>query len=790
VPVLAKSDPAVPLRDHLTDVRDCASRLLTPARRAAFGRLGVGENRAEELLLGAAWLHDWGKATQQWQDAILAIQRGEKSKPPQHALSSFLACRWALGKKIETIDAEYLAMMLAVLAHHGQLHKGSLDPKADKFNRAQVSPLLEVWEELARGLAFPVAPSAKLPTPFAARMICDFVGHAKTRVHDLARIQPFRGLYCLLLSLLVEADHTASGNRDIHDVSLSTPRLPGTITPFQNAVKTHPAEMLCAIAGCGSGKTAAALLRAAEYSASHDIDRIVLCLPTRFTSNSLLRDMNDPQKYNYPHGVAGLMHSEALQVLREHFKSDEEETDFPDSPEEVHTRSIRYENPITISTVDHLLMSLYHGYKYSDRAFGNLMSSLVVFDEIHAYDTTTLNAIRDGQEVLRRHGVPCLFMSATLPATRRRFFNLSESTTLRENDNPFVPFRIHQLEEPLTIGRGMMQESTLSARRFLKEARGVKLAVYVNQVERAKALCRTALEEFGPEYSIFCYHSELAPRDRLDLENKIIEAFKEDAPVIAIATQAAELSLDISAERMITELTPADVLVQRSGRLHRRGKSPQKIEGESSRLPDGFEYQLLVAPLDIDYETAEDKHAGLPYKDAKLLQRTWQLAPWDEDFSFARGLDWCEKVLTDEVIHRPSRLFEQSNLDAVFGNRPQENYRDDGGGQAVTIRDIEPSYLVIPRQFYDAELPKDRALLSQLMVPLSRTKFHTLCQKGVVLETETCIEVRRNCHQTDTVDFPIRVVQSEVSYDPRSGGFDFRPFFEESDNKPSAFMEL
>lgn len=768
--VWAKSRPPQSLRDHLTAVRDNASLLLTPARRRAFERVGIGAEEAQDLLLSAAWLHDFGKAEQKWQDDIKAA----KDRLPQHALSSFWACCWAMGAAPDKLPASRLALALAVLAHHGQMHAGSFS--RDRFRHQIITPLGDVWLELARDVPMSLpAPKAAPPT-LGADKVCTFVEMAKARVPTLASSTKFRGLFCLLLSLLVEADHSASGSYTPSTQTVTNPRLGGPATVFQNGTRVHPAGSLCAMAGCGAGKTAAALLRASEMAESFGVDRIVLCLPTRFTSNSLLRDMTNAFKYAYAPGDVGLVHSEALQVLQAVLSRDDDEEDFPppvETPEERAARSIRYEHPITISTVDHLLMSLYHGYKYSDRAFGNLLSSLVVFDEIHAYDATTLNAIREGKAVLDAYGIPSLFMSATLPSTRRAFFGFSEQATIIEGDNPFRPFRTEPLPEPLTSGRGAKLEVGVAARAALRESKGLKLAVYVNQIERAKALARAAREEL-PGATLFCYHSELAPQDRRALEDKIIEAFKRDEPVVLIATQAAELSLDISAERMITELAPADVLVQRAGRLHRRGDKPV-LQAATSRLEPGFVFRLQIAPLDLT--PAEKKPeltpGALPYEDVELLKRTNEHAPWNQDFDFQTGINWCERSLIDIPPHKSIGLRDASLKDTAFGRKPQENFNGEDNPNGVAIRDIdEQPVLVIPQCYYDEGLPKDRLALAQKQVPLRRSRFGMLKSADALTFTQTEIILKRGTARQEVISLPIIVVHDGITYDAEGGGFD------------------
>lgn len=779
--ILAKSNPPQSLFDHLSQVRACALQTLSPARLAAFERLGVSSQYAQELCAGAAWLHDWGKATTQWQADIYA----GKPKLPQHALSSFLACRWALHQKHDAMPPELLAMSLAVLAHHGQMHRDSF-----RANNSQVSPLLEVWRVLADELPFGGAPK-DFKTPFDANKICTFVSESKARVSTLARGGNFRGLYCLLLNTLVQADHAASGGFDIQQSRLTGPQLARDWTPFQREVENHAADVLCAMAGCGAGKTAAALLRAARLADAHRVERIVLCLPTRFTSNSLLGDMSNADKYAYPQNMVGLVHSEALMVLRQ-WKEESEESEFPPenaaSPTEIAARAARYEFPITVSTVDHLLMSLYHGYKFADRAFGNLMSSLVVFDEIHAYDATTLSAIRDGVRVLAAHGVPVVFMSATLPASRRRFLGAQPATTVIENANVFRPFTTCALPEPLTSGRGAQTQISPSAQKLLEESAALKLAVYVNQIERAKTLARAA-RELWPEADVYCYHSELAPRDRVKLEKEIIAAFREDRPLCLVATQAAELSLDISAERMISELASADIVVQRAGRLNRRGKTPE-VTDATARLPQGFAYELFISPLWMgDADEKERAGCALPYVDLKhpaaglkILELTWQNAPWNEVFSFERGLQWCEIALPDEPLYGDGGLREAAANDAVFGNKPQENF-DGKNRDGVTIRDIDDATRpIMPQCLWGTIADPDKIHtlqdIAQLQIPMRYRKFHALSK--MIFDTKVQIAIPKGKAGSQIIEYVVFVLKNTIPYDAQRGGFDFSKLAEEN----------
>jgi CRISPR-associated endonuclease/helicase Cas3 len=64
-------------------------------------------------------------------------------------------------------------------------------------------------------------------------------------------------------------------------------------------------------------------------------------------------------------------------------------------------------------------------------------------------------------------------------------------------------------------------------------------------------------------------HARFTLRDRKNKEEKVDQA---EPGAILIATQIVEVSLDISYDVLITEIAPVDALVQRMGRVNRRGE--------------------------------------------------------------------------------------------------------------------------------------------------------------------------------------------------------------------------
>ena len=93
----------------------------------------------------------------------------------------------------------------------------------------------------------------------------------------------------------------------------------------------------------------------------------------------------------------------------------------------------------------------------------------------------------------------------------------------------------------------------------------------VNTVARCQSLANRLADELKVE--VLSYHSRFKLAHRQNVHKKTVAAFQqEDAPAIAVTTQVCEMSLDLDADVLLTEIAPVPSLVQRFGRANRHLK--------------------------------------------------------------------------------------------------------------------------------------------------------------------------------------------------------------------------
>ncbi len=111
-----------------------------------------------------------------------------------------------------------------------------------------------------------------------------------------------------------------------------------------------------------------------------------------------------------------------------------------------------------------------------------------------------------------------------------------------------------------------------------------------NTVGRAQATMRLLENELGLAEELRLMHSRFVAADRARNDEwlrthfgppELLQRLGEHRPhrAVVVATQVVEQSLDIDFDLMVTDLAPADLLLQRIGRLHRHSRSvrPAKV---------------------------------------------------------------------------------------------------------------------------------------------------------------------------------------------------------------------
>ncbi|HRY71324.1 MAG TPA: CRISPR-associated helicase Cas3' [Phycisphaerae bacterium] len=332
------------------------------------------------------------------------------------------------------------------------------------------------------------------------------------------------------------------------------------------------------LAACGAGKTLAAYRWVEARLAEEPAARVLFLYPTRGTATEGFRDYISWA----PEAAAGLYHGTAAYDLEGLFSSPAE-NDPRQQRQYVNEADARlfalaqWPKRVLSATVDSFLGFMANQYA-PICLLPLLADSVVVVDEIHSLTPGMFGALK---RFLEHFDLPVLCMSASLPSNRKddlarlglQVFPAAEAqfTDLqRASDHP--RYRVDAVDRTAAIH---VAEDALR--------QGKKVLWVVNRVDDCQRLFRAALEivDHDPglqgDVRLLCYHSRFKLSDRRARHNEVIEAFRASGGtrVFALTTQVCEMSLDLDADVLISELAPVTSLIQRMGRCCR-----QKDPGE------------------------------------------------------------------------------------------------------------------------------------------------------------------------------------------------------------------
>ncbi|MEZ4631646.1 MAG: CRISPR-associated helicase Cas3' [Deinococcales bacterium] len=301
-----------------------------------------------------------------------------------------------------------------------------------------------------------------------------------------------------------------------------------------------------------------------------------------------------------------------------------------------------------VGTVDQALLSILNSPHHFVRLWG-LANRTVIIDEVHAYELYTSKLIERLVMWLRDLGSSVIIMSATLPLKKRQdllaafgaqdltasalsYPRISHVTEAKLSSYTFTPYKKQQSLNLRFIGDELL-ELAQHLKAFTIEG-GCAVAI-LNTVDRAQKLYQ-ALGEGEAIFSeasqhedsvlnqqvqvgkcladgieVYLFHARYPAFARQKREEAILKKFgKEDkdhkvqrpSKAILIATQVVEQSLDLDFDVMLSDLAPIDLILQRSGRLHRHERERPKAHEQAvlyiaCRLKEG----QILPDIEHDY---------------------------------------------------------------------------------------------------------------------------------------------------------------------------------------------
>jgi CRISPR-associated endonuclease/helicase Cas3 len=540
--------------------------------------LNVDNNELVARLFAMVYLHDIGKSCYSFQKHIRSMDKKSRAFP--HALLSLPFVISSVPSIKINGNEEYFET-LAVMSHHTSFYDNlysqyiEADPETEykpDFNKLKCKEyafnfykyLPECYKQY-----FNKPYPFDLSEPDLSQKFGILLSKLKQTIRRDDRLNQLHFIYSLFVSVMHYCDWIASGKPYYkYSEEMIIPPLELYIkqnssfkswNEIQKKARVITGNLMLS-APTGKGKTESALLWA---STNLNSGKIVYLLPTRVTVNAMYYRLQ-----NIFGDSTGLSHGTSLLRIAEDEKWNNSN---------IITKRLlfgTFMSPTTVATVDQLLLSQFNLRNW-EMIEQNASNSVIIFDEIHAYDFYTLALITEIIKTLAKRGSRFAFLSATLPSfLKEHFSNLLNLQILI--DEEFKGLKRHHIK---FLNQDIIDSIDDVIKAFEK---GKKILVIVNTVDTSIEFYQTIKDQFESKKmntaDLLLYHSRFIEKHRRDKEDKIKDGEDKKDGFIAITTQVIEVSLDIDYDILFTQVAPLDALIQRFGRVNRKGIKSTTIE--------------------------------------------------------------------------------------------------------------------------------------------------------------------------------------------------------------------
>lgn len=475
----------------------------------------------------------------------------------------------------------------------------------------------------------------------------------------------------------------------------------------------------------GSGKTEAALYLADAWTQNSQSRGLYVAMPTQATSNQMHERISNflarrypGQQINFP-----LVHGGAILAANNEKAQPRSVMDQEDQPQ---VGSIRAESwflprkrtflaPFGVGTVDQAFLSILQTRHFFVRLFG-LSQKIIVFDEVHAYDTYMSELFQRLLRWLKLLGSSVIILSATLPReTRRALVQAWQGDATKQiEEAPYPRMTVVSQEaksirlpapktQPITLEWVDPAPAAIIRQLQISLQDGGCAAILCNRVSRAQEIF-TALQEAAivQPQNLFLFHARFPFAWRTEIEQAVLNRFKKGGQrpekAIVVATQVIEQSLDLDFDLMVSDLAPIDLLLQRAGRLHRHSQVQRPKLLRAARL-------LLASP---------DQHGAIPdfgkdkyIYDEYILLLSWICLRNRQNLDLPSETESLIEAVYGELADLSNieqDLFEYLRSTERKMKQEQEKERNQARGRLVPAPDYE-ALLFAPQHNLEEEDP-------------------------------------------------------------------------------------
>jgi len=597
------------LQEHLLKVAEIAESFCSSFESSSWGH-------------AAGLLHDDGKASDEFQNRIRALARGDTARRVDHSTPG---ARFA-SQNIDNPQGAGKLLAYLIAGHHAGLPNGSggadsssLSSRlsnskpgpglmADHINEISLPPFMSENRLDHLNVGFQL--SFFIRMVYSALVDADFLdteafmdsekNHYRSEYPTLDELHPLLKKYLKDLNEKSSQNHINKLRSEILADCTKAAELEQGL--FSLTVPT------------GGGKTLSSLAFAFEHALRNGMQRIIYVIPY----TSIIEQ------------TAGLFRSifGEKAVLEHHSNFVAEETEDQETSLIRKLASENWDAPIIVTTNVQFFESCFANRSSKNRKLHNVAGSVVILDEAQMLPVPFLRpTIEVIRELAKTYHTSVVLCTATQPALLENHDFKKGLSGVREMVS--APEKLEtNFKRVQSTGLGKKSEEEIAD--FLADEE--QILCIVNTRNQARNIVERLFETDKPVYHLSAL---MCPRHRRQILQKVKERLKDGLPCRLVSTQLVEAGVDIDFPVVVRAIAGIDSVVQAAGRCNREGK----LEGigklyvfyPEEGLPRGFFRQNAQITELVMHSRGED------YIDSKVVHEYFKELYWMKDSS--GGLD-------------------------------------------------------------------------------------------------------------------------------------------------------
>ncbi|WP_066638251.1 CRISPR-associated helicase/endonuclease Cas3 [Desulfolucanica intricata] len=537
------------------------------------------------ILFLTLFLHDIGKATYEFQKNIITGQVKLEISHPFFAMPFVQS------------DLPYeseLLLRTLVLSHHNQLYDYIF---RRVYIRPKVNYCLEEISEFIHGYRkvyhkhlkdlfnlkyFPIFnPSKYLHNDNLREHIFSIITNTRLEVNRLRNKKRIKAIYCYLLSIVKYCDQQSSkvfsekcspkantyGELLNPELKLEQPikvlqkALASTVKTIipENTLRTDKFNLI--LAPINSLRRKIAVEQALHIAKREHRSRIIYVLPYQLASEQIF----DWLKNFFGPANVGLIHTMSYYVKEQLIPNELKQKGDRgrDTARELRYGDRIFDKPVTITTIDHLIYTMVHGYKQSDFALGKLLNAVIIFDGFNPNSQPALRYLADCIKLLYTLKIPCLGVTSFVPGQfKETLYN-----------SPFCEiFDLHNNKQRVVVKVASQQLKDNLEKIVSLYREGKRQLVYCDNVFQAQKLY-LRIKKLLHSNRVFLCHSIFNSNDRFyapDSKGRQFEGLNNSLePWIIVTTQALlAYTFDVNCNVVHSGTEPVECLLHRINNLY------------------------------------------------------------------------------------------------------------------------------------------------------------------------------------------------------------------------------